>query len=114
MEEESSNHQPPTNRVMLWTVPRGMSSAFERAVREPKDVKVLYEPYFGPFCYGPERKIYPSLDPDIEKNFAAYTYDYADRMLLSYSNFSAVFAKSMAYQISEDKYAMYTQGKFCL
>ena len=110
---ESSDHQPPTNRVMLWTVPRGMSSAFERAVRELEDVKVLYEPYFGSFCYGPERKLYSSLDPDIEKNFTAYTYDYADKMLLaSYSNFSAVFAKSMAHHVSEENYEMYTQGKF--
>ena len=103
----------PTSRVMLWTAPRCMSSAFERAVRELQDVKVVYQPHVGPFYFGPERRTESYIYPEIEKKYVAYTYDYADKKLLAnYSNFSAVFSKSMAYLIPVEKYETYTRGKF--
>ena len=105
----------PLNRIMLWSAPRCLSSAFERAVRELQDVKTIYHPHTGPYFYGPERRTesFFHLYPEIEKRYAAYTYDYADKKLLAnYSNFIAVFAKSMAYSIPMEKYETYTQGKF--
>ena len=97
---------------MLWTAQRCMSSCFERAVRELQDVKVIFEPYTFPFNFGPERRADSYISLEVEKKYATYTYDSVDEKLLSnYGNFSAIFSKSMAYQVPIKKYEVYTQGK---
>ena len=44
-----------SQRVILWSVPRGGSTAFERSIRELEGVKVLHEPHQSAFYYGPDR-----------------------------------------------------------
>lgn len=102
----------PATRVILWSAPRCGSSAFERSVRELSEVKVLYEPHQAPY-YSPERKNDSSLSEAMRKKYAIQTYDYADeRLLADYSDYSAVFAKNMAYFIDRERFPNYVEGKF--
>lgn len=56
-----------TRRIILWTVPRSVSTAFERALIEHPDTSVHHEPFTVPWYFGPERisERYPDADrPD--------------------------------------------------
>ena len=41
--------------LFLWTVPRAVSTAFERAFMQRADTQVLHEPFTAAYYYGPER-----------------------------------------------------------
>ena len=45
----------PHRQVILWSLPRSGSTAFERSIRELQKVKVLHEPHQSAFYSGPER-----------------------------------------------------------
>ena len=108
-----SSLQPPT-RVILWTAPRCLSSAFERSVRELKSVKVLYEPHLHSFYHGPERNVEDPNDPErLEPKYASYTYDFADeKMIADYDDYSAVFVKNMVHYVPRERVLKYMEGKF--
>ena len=90
-------------QIFLWSVPRGLSTAFERSVRELENVKVLHEPYQDPYYFGPQRKgdfllnTYPDrIDPEA-------TYEnIGKRITTQYDEYDAVFAKNMAFFIEGD------------
>ncbi|ACY18218.1 hypothetical protein [Haliangium ochraceum] len=42
-------------RIALWTTPRAISTAFERAFMQRDDTRVVHEPFSGPYYFGPER-----------------------------------------------------------
>ena len=103
----------PSVRVILWSAPRCLSSAFERSVRELKTVKVLYEPHQQAYYYGPERatesnvnySTYSVMDPTA-------TFEAADDKLLQpYHGYEALFTKNHAYFI-KGNYRQYTEGRF--
>ena len=103
----------PQTRVLLWTAPRCLSSAFERSIRELSEVKVFYEPHIGAFYYRPKIKTDDVLVSEIQGKDAKQAYDYIDDMLLAnYTGFSALFAKNMAYYIPSDRIVNYLEGKF--
>lgn len=43
-----------TERLIVWTCPRCISTAFERAFIERGDCHVLHEPFGVPYHYGKE------------------------------------------------------------
>ena len=45
------------NRVILWTAPRCMSTAFERAIIERGDCHILHEPFCQPYYWGNEEEV---------------------------------------------------------
>ena len=44
------------SQVILWSVPRGGSTAFERSIHELPEVNVLHEPHMNAFFFGPEKR----------------------------------------------------------
>ena len=111
--QRQTNTMDPQTRVILWTAPRCLSSAFERSVRELRGVKVFHEVHRGAYCYGPERKSDFFTDSETSSKFVKHTYDYIQNMLVAnYSNFSAVFLKDMGYYIPRDQFRNYIEGKF--
>ena len=92
----------PSTRVILWSAPRCLSSAFERSVRELESVKVLYEPHLGVF--------YPE---SLDSKYASCTYDSAEEKLTAnYDGCSAVFVKEMAYFIPKERLSKYMKLGF--
>ena len=81
--------------MVLWTAPRCVSTAFERAMMELENCKTFHEPYLQSFYFGPERQSerYKHLNPDAKK-----TYDAIGKMLKKeYDGIELVFSKDMAY-----------------
>ena len=100
----------PELRVVLWTAPRSVSSAFERSIRELNGVKVLFEPHQDPYYRGPERHFVNPNDPIL----LDATFESADEKLLQpYPDHKAVFVKNHAYFV-EGRYKKYTEGKFSI
>ena len=49
--------QSANNRtIVVWTAPRCISTAFERAIIERGDCRVLHEPFSRAYYYGPEAR----------------------------------------------------------
>ena len=102
----------PPRRVLLWSSPRSLSTAFERSIRELESVKVIGEPHLRAYYYGPERRRESTHQPDQSELDDSATYEAAAaRLLGEYDGYEAVFAKDLAYYI-EGKYEKYLQGGF--
>ena len=102
----------PRVRIILWSAPRCMSSAFERSIRQLKSVKVLYEPHQQAYYYGPERM--KNKHPTYSEINPTATFNSADAMLLQpYDGYKAIFAKNHAFFV-EGKYQHYTEGRFAV
>ncbi|XP_071942502.1 uncharacterized protein [Antedon mediterranea] len=89
------------NRVMLWTVPRSISTAFERCMGGLNNVELIHEPYVTAYYFGPEKRYQhaPFIPTDEE-----YTYSGVQKKLESkYENRDSIFCKDMAYAL-DDKY----------
>ena len=88
-----------TKRVILWSAPRSVSTAFERSMRTLKHCKVFHEPYSDAYYFGPEKKTdlfsdtVLNIDPHSSSTYASTT-----AMLLEhFPDVEAVFVKDMAY-----------------
>ena len=81
-------------KVFLWTAPRCISTAFERAMREVKNSKVFHEPYKKAYNFGPERisKRYLERPPNEEFSYKNTSNGFKG----DYSNLDLVFYKDMA------------------
>ena len=102
----------PFRRVLLWSSPRSLSTAFERSIRELKSVKVLGEPHLRAYYYGPERKRESTHHPSQFELDDSATYEAAAAELFKeYDGYEAVFAKELAFYI-EGKYEKYVEGEF--
>jgi hypothetical protein len=80
--------------VPLWSVPRSISTAFERMMMERGDFKVIHEP-FSYFFYAKEQSaaaIGMNVDPDHPQDF-----DDILAMILKEAEKQPVFFKDMAY-----------------
>lgn len=98
-------------RVILWSVPRSLSTAFERSVMELKNVKTIHEAHNNAYFFGPERMTESQINhpDDIQPNA---TFEEAkQQLLLEYDGYDAVFAKNQAYFI-EGRYEEYIEGSF--
>ena len=94
-------------RVILWSSPRCLSTAFERSIRELESVKVLYQPLLVPYYEGPEMVFRYYSSPISSMTFA----DARSEMLREYNEYDAVFIKSMSYQ-TKGKHEEYILGDF--
>ncbi len=119
-------------RIILWAVPRSLSTAFEKCIGSMPGVQIINEPYVFAYCFGPEGKI--AENPDNELNRAALammkagaeavgpdvkpgwfhesvcTYQWVkDTLEAPYPGKSIIFSKDMAYAII-DKLHMLPRG----
>lgn len=101
-------------RVLLWSIPRGLSTAFERSVRELTGIKVLHEPHQNPFYHGPDRKSNAfdevpdhKIEPDI-------TFEATEEQVCRhYHGFDTVFVKDLAFHM-EGRYKDCITGPLAL
>lgn len=87
-----------TRKIILWTVPRSVSTAFERSIMEIKDSKTFHEPYSMAYHLGPQKQstvyTFEEIDP-------CNTYENIQAMLTKhYDGIKVIFAKDMAKAIS--------------
>src|SRR3712207_9437478 len=78
--------------IVMWTVPRSVSTSFERMVSARGDHLVIDEPFSRSYYYGPDRLSSRYTDPLPESS--------ADEILESIARAAAerpVFVKDMAY-----------------
>lgn len=80
--------------IALWSVPRSLSTAFERVFVERDDFEVLHEPFSAAYYYGTDR---PSDRYADEEPNAEYSYENVLREVLRPRE-RRVFLKDMAYQ----------------
>ncbi|XP_013390865.1 branched-chain-amino-acid aminotransferase-like protein 2 [Lingula anatina] len=87
-------------KVVLWAVPRSISTAFFRAMMNKKNVKVMLEPYARAYYYGNERVSTRYGDQPITENcsFEDIKGEYEDDV----QDMEAVFAKDMAYYLTNN------------
>ena len=87
-----TNHKP----IALWSVPRSLSTAFERVFVERGDFEVLHEPFSASYYYSTERRSdrFASEEPEAE-----YGYAKVLARLLTPSE-RPVFFKDMAYHVA--------------
>lgn len=93
----SSDPNATATRVALWTVPRSVSTAFERAFMQLDGAHVFHEPYGGPYYFGPERRSRRFAGEPVDP---AQTYAEVTRALLAERDgVTTVFSKDMAYYV---------------
>lgn len=90
--------------VALWAVPRSVSTAFERMMRERGDVTVFSEPFSSYYYFGPERvsSRFADREPD-----PGETFDVILDRVESAAEHGPVFVKDMAYHVApraDDKF----------
>ena len=101
----------PSLRIVLWSVPRSLSTVFTRSIRELEGVEAIFEPHIYAYYNGPEKKFYNGeevpvcLKPDA-------TFKAADETLLqSYPGYKAIFFKNHGFYVNHNC-KHYTTGKF--
>ena len=94
-------------RVMLWTAPRCVSSAFERSIRTPNNCKVFSEPFSNPYYFGPERRTMRFASLPVDPNA---TYEATLQMLLVHYCKELVFSKDIAYSIESRLSDLFSRG----
>lgn len=93
--KQQRTHQP--KRVMLWTVPRSISTAFERCIGGLDNVDIIHEPYTTAYYFGPDRKYLQTPFLPVE-----YGYSYQnikDKLEGEYGDKDLVFCKDHAYSL---------------
>lgn len=80
----------------MWTYPRTVSTAFERAFKCRPNTKTFHEPFGNAYYFGPERVVDQAGDGDRLATFKSVT----DQLLVPLvCKENIVFAKDMAYYI---------------
>ena len=87
-----TNHKP----IALWSVPRSMSTAFERVFVERGDFEVFHEPFSASYYYSTERRSDRFAN---EEPRAEYRYDKVLAEILAPGE-TPVFFKDMAYHVT--------------
>lgn len=88
-----------TKRIIVWTAPRCVSTAFERSLMNLDNSKTLHEPFSQPYYFGEERKSarYVSDPPR-----PGTTYHSVAMMLQKdYDGIDLVISKDMAYYVED-------------
>ncbi|XP_072167010.1 uncharacterized protein [Diadema setosum] len=82
-------------RIMIWSTPRSVSTAFARSMSARGDTEVFSEPYLACYNYGPERKANWGDSATGMLN-DKYTFSYVDKILnADYPNSKVLFVKGM-------------------
>lgn len=106
-ENSASTKMKRIPRIILWTIPRSVSTAFERSIMEIPNGKIFHERFGAAYYFGPEK--ITSYESDTSKLFENTTFNDVINMFsdVSYENkHSFVFSKEFAYYITHRK------GKF--
>ena len=82
--------------TVLWTVPRSVSTSFERMMSARGDHTVVDEPFSVPYYYGPERRS-PRYDETLPESSAQEVLASIERA----AEERPVFVKDMAYHASD-------------
>ena len=99
----------PNKRVLLWTAPRCLSTAFERSIRNLPKSKVFHEPFSGPYISELESRKGANREQQID---AQVTYETVCRQLQAdYSGVDLVFSKDIAICVNE-KFDLFLQEGF--
>ena len=106
-------------RVILWSAPRCLSTAFYRSITTLKKTKTFFELYSGVYHFGPNRcsEMYPQLlDSELTLeglSVSDLTYDTAKRLTVAdYPDVDIVFTKELACYLPESMYEDMVSGKF--
>ena len=102
-------------RVILWSAPRCVSTAFERSMMNMKNSKIFHEPYSLPYYFGPERQSehYSSVEAiDPQAACRSPTYSSVSELLQEeYDGLDLVFVKNMVYYIDK-KFDIFLEDGF--
>jgi len=91
-------------KVLLWTAPRCVSTAFERAIMTLSNTKIFHEPYSNAYYFGPERQSDRYASTPVKPK---ETYRYVKSLLCKdYDGIDVIFSKDMAYCV-ENKYSIF-------
>lgn len=85
-------------RVILWTIPRSISTAFERCMGGLDDVDIFHEPYTTAYYFGPDRQYLQTPFLPVE-----YGYSYQnikDQLEGDFPGKKLVFVKDHAYSLN--------------
>lgn len=97
-----------TKRVYLWTIPRSISTAFERCFIGFDNIRVVHEPYSTAYYFGPDsrrRNLAPFVPTERE-----YSYqNIKDRLEDEYEGKDFIFCKDHAFTLDE-RYDMMARG----
>ena len=115
-----SNKEP--TRVILWSIPRTLSTVFEKCIAYIKDVQIINEPYASACYFGPESSIVQRRGPDVPSHVedilkepgtggdskpgwfqvSTCTYQWVkDTLDANYSGKSLIFSKNMAHVMTD-------------
>ena len=99
-----------SKRIIMWSAPRCLSSVFFCSMSTLTNCKCFFEPYAGPYYWGPEEERvsqrYDSTFPIPEELLCSPTYSSVTDMLRqNYTGKDIVFAKEHAFSIPESMYA---------
>jgi len=83
--------------IMLWSVPRSASTAFERIFIERGDMKIFHEPYSCAYYFSKQRKSNRYSDTPPKKESS---YDEITGEILSSHERASVFIKDMAFHVN--------------
>ncbi|XP_022088928.1 uncharacterized protein LOC110978324 [Acanthaster planci] len=103
----SSEPQSQPFRMFLWTIPRSVSTAFERCMSGLGNVALVHEPYTTAYYFGPDRKFFNTPFLPVE-----HDYSYAKVKAMMEAEFYGkdyVFGKDHAYSLNE-RYDMIPDG----
>ncbi|XP_071958949.1 uncharacterized protein [Antedon mediterranea] len=107
-------------RVILWSIPRTVSTAFTKSMSNLDDVQIINEPYNSVYFYGPDKQIHfnDQVERDSDKfiktidavqmdyqaswkyETATYTFIKEDVMEAEYTEKKVIFVKDMAFAIT--------------
>ncbi|XP_001632044.2 branched-chain-amino-acid aminotransferase-like protein 2 [Nematostella vectensis] len=98
-----------SKRVLLWTAPRCVSTAFERSIMTLKSTKVLHEPFSASFYFGPERQSLRYAADPVQPN---QSYRSVSKTLQKdFDGIDVLFSKDMAYAV-QNHFKMFSEEGF--
>lgn len=102
---------PTQRRIICWTHPRSVSTAFERAFMQRPDTQAFHEPYGEAYYFGPERRSprYRDQAPDEKLTFDAITKALLGKLG---PGKTLAMSKDMAYYVPESLLDQRTMGSF--
>jgi len=97
-----------TRRIILWTAPRCVSTAFTRSIMELENSKIFLEPYSHGYYFGPERQSnrYQHQAPDSKSTY----WSIAKVIQKEHDGIDIVFSKDMAYCVEGHFSDFLTEG----
>lgn len=97
-------------KIILWAIPRSVSTAFEKAFIQNKSVKVMHEPFSIPYYFGKDKKSNRYSDASTHVALENTFDGVCDSIINDTSDI--LFIKDMAYYV--DEFIDSDKGRFLL